>query len=124
MARFANEPSFVLPDNTNAPRGLGMKVFGVKGDRILDDQDQVRLDTQDFLWNNAPMVELTDVKTTLEIQRLREKYYDDHTQLKKELVKRRDAAKQLAPGQLPNTYLLGGTMYSQGQHSTDRLPES
>ena len=113
MARFANEPSFVLPDNTNAPRGLGMKVFGVKGERILD--DQAGLETQDFLWNNAPMVELTDVKTTLEIQRLRERYFDDHVQLKKELAKRRDAAKQLAPGQLPNTYLLGGTMYSQGQ---------
>ena len=113
MARFANEPSFVLPDNTNAPRGLGMKGFGVKGERILD--DQAGLETQDFLWNNAPMVELTDVKTTLEIQRLREKCFDDHAQLKKELTKRRDAAKQLAPGQLPNTYLLGGTMYSQGQ---------
>jgi hypothetical protein len=113
MARFANEPSFVLPDNTNAPRGLGMKVFGVQGERILSDQSG--LETQDFLFNNAPMVELTDVKTTLEIQRLREKYFDNPTQLKLELVKRSDRSKQLAPGTLPNTYLLGSTMYSQGK---------
>jgi hypothetical protein len=89
-----------------------MKVFNVKGDRILSEDT---VDTQDFLFNNAPMVELTDVKTTLEIQRLREKYFDDHTQLKKELSKRSDNSKQLAPGTLPNTYLLGSTMYSQGR---------
>jgi hypothetical protein len=61
------------------------------------------------------MVELTDVKTCLEIQELREKYFDDHAQLKVELGKRSDRSKQLAPGTLPNTYLIGATMYSQGQ---------
>jgi len=90
-----------------------MKVFNVRGERILPDDSG--LDTQDFLFNNAPMVELTDVQTTLEIQRLREKYFDDHAQLKKELSKRSDNPKQLAPGTLPNTYLLGSTMYSQGK---------
>lgn len=113
IARYANEPSFVLPDNTNAPRGLGMKVFGVSGDRLLPDQEG--LGTQDFLYNNAPMVELTNVKTTLEIQELREKYFDDPTQLKVELGKRSDRSKQFAPSMLPNTYLIGGTMYSQGE---------
>lgn len=101
-----------------------MKVFNVKGERILP--DETGLDTQDFLFNNAPMVELTDVQTTLEIQTLREKYFDDHVQLKKELAKRSDSSKQFAPGTLPNTYLLGSTMYSQGQsrhlrkHTPDR----
>jgi hypothetical protein len=61
------------------------------------------------------MVELTDVKTTLEIQELREKYFDDPTQLKVELGKRSDRSKQIAPSMLPNTYLIGGTMYSQGE---------
>jgi hypothetical protein len=89
-----------------------MKIFNVKGERILP--DETGLDTQDFLFNNAPMVELTDVKTTLEIQTLREQYFDDPAQLKKELGKRSDSSKQLAPGTLPNTYLLGSTMYSQG----------
>lgn len=91
-----------------------MKVFNVKGERILSD-DGSGLDTQDFLFNNAPMAELTDVKTCLEIQTLREKYFDDPAQLKKELLKRKDSTKQLAPGTLPNTYLLGSTMYSQGK---------
>jgi hypothetical protein len=115
IARFANEPSFVLPDNTNAPRGLGIKVFNVPGDRLSSESDQAGLKTQDFLFNNAPMVELTDVKTCLEIQELREKYFDDHAQLKVELGKRSDRSKQLAPGTLPNTYLIGATMYSQGR---------
>jgi catalase len=111
MARYANEPSFVQPDTENAPRGLGMKVFDVKGERLDDNGEG----TQDFLFNNAPMVELTDVKTTLEITSIRERNFDDPAQLKKELGKRSDSSKQFAPSQLPNTYLLGNTMYSQCQ---------
>lgn len=110
IARYANEPSFLLPDNTNAPRGLGLKLFDVPGER-LDPTDGVK--TQDFLFNNSPSVELTDIPTTLEIFDLRTKYFDDQTRLKVELAKRSDRVKQFAPGMLPNEYVIAATMYTQ-----------
>jgi len=110
MARYANEPSFVMPDSVAAPRGLGLKVFEVNGDRLNRDDG---LTTQDFLFNNAPMVELTDIQTTLEIVGLREKYFDDKVTLAKEIAKRKDAKKQVAPTLLPNEFVVGATMFSQ-----------
>ena len=109
IARYANEPSFILPDTQRAPRGLGLKIFGVEGDRLEDDGKH----TQDFLFNNAPIVELTDVDTTLEIFDLRTKYFDSPTRLQLELAKRSDRLKQFAPGMLPNTYVVGDTMFTQ-----------
>jgi hypothetical protein len=90
---------------------LGLKVFNVNanGPRLSEDG----LDTQDFLFNNAPIVELTDIDTTLEIFELREKYFDSPTTLQLELAKRSDRLKQFAPGLLPNTELIGDTMFSQ-----------
>lgn len=63
--------------------------------------------------NNAPMLELTDLNTTLEIFNLREKYWRDPEGLKKELAKRNDTSKQLAPGMLPCKPILGMDMFSQ-----------
>lgn len=120
IARYANEPSYVLPDTTPAPRGMGVKIFDVSGDRLSDDG----LQTQDFLFNNAPMVELTDVRTTLEVMELREEYFDDKATLAKEIAKRSDAAKQLAPTMLPNTYVIGSTMYSQCTYRSFLPPSS
>lgn len=51
------------------------------------------------------MVEITDVMMTLGDHMLREVYFDDPAQLKKELVKRSDGPDQVAPRTLPNTCL-------------------
>ena len=53
--RCANEPFKIDPDTVPGPRGIGMKIF-LEGET-----------TQDILMNNAPILELTDVKTTKEI---------------------------------------------------------
>jgi hypothetical protein len=53
---------------------------------------------------------------------LRERYFDDPAQLKKELVKRSDGPNQVAPRTLPNTCLLGGRTYSQGKQTTSCEP--
>jgi hypothetical protein len=37
--------------------------------------------TQDFFFNNAPMIELTNINTWLEIMELREKCFDSLTKL-------------------------------------------
>lgn len=110
IARYANEPTFLLPDNMRAPRGLGLKVFGVKGDRLDDDYPG---ETQDFMFNNAPMVELTDVDTTLEIMTLRERYFDEPAKLAGALALRSDRMKQFAPATLPVNHLIGDTFYTQ-----------
>lgn len=109
IARYANEPSFILPDTQRAPRGLGLKIFNVEGERLEDDGKH----TQDLLFNNAPIVELTDVTTTLAIFELRTRYFDSPTQLQLELAKRSDRLKQFAPGMLPNTHVVGDTMFTQ-----------
>ena len=59
------------------------------------------------------MIELTDIDTCLEIMQLREKYFDNPTRLAMALKLRTDAIKQHAPGMLPNTNMIGHSMYSQ-----------
>jgi hypothetical protein len=100
-ARYANEPVFLQADQEPGPRGMGMRVFGVEGERLEGaDQDAK---TQDFLFNNAPMIELTDVDTCLEIMELREKYFDSPTKLAAATKLRADAIKQSAPGRVYTT---------------------
>jgi hypothetical protein len=91
-----------------------MKLFNVEGERI-DDNDNTygSTKTQDIMMNNAPMLELTDLDTTLEIFSLREKYWRDPIALKAALAKRSDTSKQMAPGMLPSKPILGMEMFSQ-----------
>ena len=112
--RFANEPIFIQDDRTPGPRGVGMKIFNVNGE-FLDPIGE-RTHTQDMTFNNAPMLELTDLPTTLDIFKLREKFYDDPQALTEALKKRSDASKQLAPASLPNQHFLSYTMYSQSAY--------
>ncbi|WWC72083.1 uncharacterized protein I206_106043 [Kwoniella pini CBS 10737] len=114
IGRYANEPSFILPDNTSAPRGFSLKIFDVNGERLSPAPNgSTNQGTQDFLFNNAPIVELTNLNTTIEIFELRTKYFDNPTQLNLELAKRSDRLKQFAPFMLPNKYVIGSTFYSQ-----------
>ncbi|KAF1344105.1 catalase-like domain-containing protein [Delphinella strobiligena] len=88
-----------------------MKVFDVHGPRLEGVEDSAN--TQDFFFNNAPSIELTDVDTTLEIMSLREKYFDDPTTLGLKLKLRTDALKQHAPYMLPNTNIISHSLYTQ-----------
>ena len=118
-ARYANEPYLLQRDQENGPRGLGLKVFGVTGPRLEGVDGSVN--TQDFFFNNAPSIELTDIDTTLDIMSLREKYFDDPAALGRHLKMRTDLVKQHAPYMLPNTNIISHSMYTQsafrfGQH--------
>lgn len=57
--------------------------------------------------------ELTDLKTCLEIFTLREEYWNDDAGLQKELAKRSDTTKQMAPTMLPNLPVIGMQMFTQ-----------
>ncbi|KAH7081204.1 catalase-like domain-containing protein [Paraphoma chrysanthemicola] len=110
-ARYANEPVFLQADQEPGPRGLGLRVFGVHGTRLEGaDQDA---ETQDFFFNNAPMIELTDLDTCLEIMELREKYFDSPVKLAAATKLRTDAIKQSAPGMLPNTNMISHSFFTQ-----------
>ena len=109
--RFANEPSFLQDDRAPGPRGCGMKVFNVKGDFMSPEGTQSR--TQDFTFNNAPVLELRDLTTCLEIFQLREKYFDNGPGLEAALKQRKDRELQFAPKSLPNQHFLSYVMYSQ-----------
>lgn len=110
-ARYANEPYLLQRDQENGPRGLGLKVFDVTGPRLEGVNSSVS--TQDFFFNNAPSIELTDVDTTLDIMSLREKYFDDPAALGRHLKMRTDLVKQHAPYMLPNTNMISHAMYTQ-----------
>lgn len=113
IARYANEPSHLKPDTDSMPRGLSMKLFDVPEGNRIDTESYGDSSTQDILMNNADMLELTDLDTTLEIFTLRERHWREPEKLKAELAKRSDRTKQFAPGMLPSKPILGMTMFSQ-----------
>jgi hypothetical protein len=95
-ARYANEPVFLQADQEPGPRGMGLRVFGAEGERLEGADANAK--TQDFFFNNAPMIELTDIDTCLEIMQLREKYFDSPLKLAAATKLRTDPIKQSAPG--------------------------
>ena len=115
VARYANEPVFLQPDTEPGPRGMAIKVFHVSGERLKTPGNE-DLSTQDFFFNNAPMIELTDIDTCLEIMQLREKNFDSPNRLSIALKLRTDAIKQHAPGMLPNTNMISHSMYTQSAY--------
>lgn len=109
-ARYANEPVFLQDDKAPGPRGMAFRVFGVDGESL---SGAGRANTQDFFFNNAPMIELTDIDTCLDIMQLREKYFDSPTVLSAKLKLRTDALKQNAPAMLPNVNIISNAMFTQ-----------
>jgi len=69
-ARYANEPNFRQDDEKPGPRSMAIKIFNVKGER-LEGQGKEIDNTQDFFYNNAPVLELTEVDACLEIMQYR-----------------------------------------------------
>lgn len=100
--RYANEPSFLQDDRAPGPRGCSMKIFSSP--------------VQDLTFNNAPILELKDLPTTVEIFRIREKHFREPEKIAEEVQQRPDKDLQMAPTQLPNRHFLSYTMYSQSAY--------
>ena len=100
--RYANEPSFLQDDRTPGPRGCAMRIFSEP--------------VQDLTFNNAPILELRDMPTTVEIFRIRERHFREPEKIADELKQRTDKDLQMAPTQLPNKHFLSYTMYSQSAY--------
>ncbi|TGO57646.1 hypothetical protein BCON_0063g00030 [Botryotinia convoluta] len=110
VMRYSTEPGDpALDDRIPQPRGLGMKVFNVDGERF----DGKELSTQDIEFNSTPALDLADAKTTKEIIDLRIKYGGDKAELYKHLEARKDTALQKARDEVRNTHLESTRQYSQ-----------
>lgn len=86
--RFANEPSFMQDDRALGPRGCGMKVFNVEGSFMDPAGEGTK--TQDFTFNNAPVLELRDVKTCVEVFTVQEAHFREPERIAPEMKKRKD----------------------------------
>lgn len=67
VLRYSTNPGDILDDAISAPRGLALKVIGIKGDRLPGSEG---LATQDFVMIDAPAFSAPDAKSFLKSLKL------------------------------------------------------
>jgi len=97
IMRYSSLTPKLVPDNIPAPRGIGMKIFGVEGEKIWGEDKK----TQDWTLNNYPVLELRDPKTTYDIADSLERNWNDLGTFAKEQSERVDADVATMGSQLP-----------------------
>lgn len=95
--RYSSLTPKLVPDNAPAPRGIGIKVFGVDGEKIWGEDKK----TQDFTMNNYPILELRNPQVTNEIADSFERNFNDLSKFGEEQTKRPDAEVATRGGKLP-----------------------
>jgi hypothetical protein len=89
-----------------------MKIFGVPGDKIWGTDKN----TQDFTFNNYPILELRDPQTTYDIADSLERNWNDLATFADEQSKRVDADVATMGGQLPRQHMVAMPEYSQSAY--------
>ncbi|PMD48065.1 heme-dependent catalase [Hyaloscypha variabilis F] len=112
IMRYSSLTPKLVPDNISAPRGIGMKIFGVEGEKIWGEDKK----TQDWTFNNYPVLELRDPKTTYEIADCLEKNWNDIPKFAEEQAKRIDADVATMGSKLPRQHLVAIPEYSQSAY--------
>jgi hypothetical protein len=122
VMRFSTSPGDILDDSVSAPRGVAIKIIGVKGERLADSEGDT---TQDFLMVNGPAFSAPSAKKFLGNLKLLAKTTDKAEGLKKVLSAALrgletlvEAAGGASPtlkalGGQPETHILGETFFSQ-----------
>lgn len=100
IMRYSSLTPKLLPDNLPAPRGIGMKIFGVEGEKIWGEDKK----TQDWTFNNYSVLELRTPKVTYEIADSLEKNWNDLPTFAKEQSERVDADVATMGGGLPRQH--------------------
>lgn len=100
IMRYSSLLPKLAPDNLALPRGIGIKIFGIKGEKIWGEDKE----TQDWTMNNYPVLELRDAKTTYEIADSLERNFDDIPSFADEMGKRPDAELATVPVKLPRQH--------------------
>ncbi|KAK4580521.1 hypothetical protein LTR86_000724 [Recurvomyces mirabilis] len=112
IMRYSSLTPKLLSDNLSAPRGIGMKIFGVPGEKLWGEDKQ----TQDWTFNNYPVLELRDPKTTFDIADSLERNWNDLPTFAKEQSERVDADVATLGGQLPRQHMVAMPQYSQSAY--------
>src|ERR1700722_3399981 len=123
VMRFSTVPGDILDDRVSTPRGLSVKIIGVKGERLAGSEGDL---TQDFLLVNGPAFGAPTPQKFLPVITLVARTTDRAQGLKKGLsavmrqVQRVIVAVTGHPnvtvatlGGQPETHILGETFYSQ-----------
>lgn len=122
LMRFSTIPGDILADSISVPRGLGIKIIGVDGERLPGSEGDT---TQDFLMVNGPAFSASSAKAFLGTLKLLAKTTDKAEGLKKVLSGALRGVETLleavggesgtlkALGGHPETHILGETFYSQ-----------
>jgi hypothetical protein len=112
IMRYSSLTPKIVPDNVPAPRGIGMKIFGVEGEKIWGEDRK----TQDFTFNNYPVLELRDPATTYDISDALERNWDNLPKFAEEQSKRVDADVATLGSQLPRQHMVAMPEYSQSAY--------
>ncbi|KAK4688196.1 hypothetical protein P7C73_g1909, partial [Tremellales sp. Uapishka_1] len=112
IMRYSSLTPKMLPDTAAAPRGVAFKVFNIKGEKIGTVDD----DTQDWTFNNYPLLELRDPKTTNEIADSLERNWSDADKFVDELKARDDADVACYAGGLKQEHMAAMDQYSQSAY--------
>lgn len=100
IMRYSSLTPKIVPDNAAAPRGIGMKIFGIEGEKLWGEDKK----TQDWTFNNYPILELRDPQTTYDIADALERNWNDLPTFADEQSKRVDADVATLGGQLPKQH--------------------
>lgn len=100
IMRYSSLTPKLLPDHLPAPRGIGIKIFGIEGEKIWGEDKQ----TQDWTFNNYSVLELRDPQTTYDIADSLERNWNDLPTFAKEQSERVDADVATLGGQLPKQF--------------------
>jgi len=112
IMRYSSLTPKIVPDNIPAPRGIGMKLFGVEGEKIWGEDKK----TQDWTFNNYPILELRDPKTTYDIADSLERNWNDLPKFAEEQSKRVDADVATMGSDLPRQHMVAMPQYSQSAY--------
>jgi hypothetical protein len=123
VMRFSTIPGDILDDSVSVPRGLAIKIIGVKGARLEGSEGEV---TQDFLLINGPAFGAPTPKKFLSVLRLLARTTNSAEWLKKILsavmrqvqkvivtITGRPSGTVATLGGHPESHILGETFYSQ-----------
>ena len=121
ILRISTNPGDLLHDGVSVPRGLALKVIGVRGDRLEGAEGE----NQDFIFVNAPVFSAPDARTFLKNLKLLARTTDRAEWAKRGLsavLRGAERAVEAAGGEsaalktlggAPNVHPLGETYYTQ-----------
>ncbi|EME41957.1 hypothetical protein DOTSEDRAFT_54448 [Dothistroma septosporum NZE10] len=112
IMRYSSLTPKILPDNVPQPRGIGIKVFGVEGEKIWGEDKK----TQDFTFNNYPVLELRTPVATCEIADSLERNWNTLDKFGEELSARPDADVATLPARLDRQHLVAMKEWSQSAY--------